>query len=475
MAANSQLGIPWVGWYVILILSLKTMIACRVLVFLCYLFSGFFLYGILKTIQEISVQERLFLSIFFVLFPVNSAKIALCVSHYAISYFLFFLGFFLLAEYFRKKDVYLRILALALLFVSFMSLQSLLVFYLIVIIYIGYMERANVKNVKGFFMRVFKYMDFLVTPLVFWAIKLVFFKPYGAYTGYNAVSWDKLIGAIYKLDEAFELAFLAPLRGAYGVIGPNYLVIIIATLLISAILYKGWSINREQEGMADFWFLLFGVFAFVTGVFGYLAVDRVPVYWDWNSRFQMLVPLGAGFIIVYLGRIFLTSKARVLLYSLLVVLFIYANYTVYMKFQQDWFKQLSIVENLKKEEIMKNNTTFLFTDRAPKFNANDRQYRFYEYTGLMKLAFGNETRFGSANQQDFIPEALTHFITQGQFNCRDYKITKPQYQVYIDWSGWSGYNLTDLETIELVWLKFTKPNEFAEKIQKFMVLDIVKL
>lgn len=467
----SQVGLPWLSQYYVKMLSLNSMIVCRVVVFTSYLLAALLLYGVLQKIKEISNRERLLITLFFALFPVNFARITLITSQFTISYLLFFLGLFLLSQYFTRKETLMRISALLFLFLSFFSLPSLLVFYVIVILFIAYMESRNIKTITGFLRFPLRYFDFLAVPFVFWVIKNVFFKPYGLYAGHNEVISANLLSAICKLNGVFGTSFIAPLQEAFQYINANYLTIILSALLLSVFAYKAYFAKQDNSESNDFSFLLFGLLAFVLSVYGYLVVDKVPTSLEWYSRFQILVPLGASFIIVYLVRIFFNDKARALVYSTIIVLFICANSLGYLSYQKDWFKQLSLVENFKNSEIVKNNSAFIFNDKTLILNARHRTYYFYEYTGLMKSAFNNERRFGTVNRSDF-DVAAERYVRLGQYNCREFNMQKPQYEVIIDHGT---YLLGYANTIKLMFLKFIRPAEFREKIGNIVKLNYVKL
>lgn len=469
-----QYGNPWLGWYHNFAFLFDNILLSRFMIFCCYLFAAFCLYGALKTIKEISSKEKLLITLFFALFPVNFVRVLFCLVHYATSYFLFFLGFFLLSRYFIKRNIFLRISALLCLFLSFFSLQSLLVFYVVIILFIIYMEHACIKTTTCLLSLSIKYIDFIVAPVVFWSLRNIFFKPYGLYEAYNVVNPVNLFKSIYYIPVTFITSFITPLDQAFQFLYSNPAMIIIFTLLISRLVHKKYFSMPEKAGVNDVWLLGFGVLAFAFGAYGYLAVNKIPASCDaWSGRYQMLIPLGASFIIVYLVRIFFNNgKARILAYSLLIVLFVYANFTGYLKYQQDWFKELSLIENFRESEILKNNASFTFNDKTVSLNARNRIYGWSEYAALMKHAFGDERRFGAGYlREDFFKDIET-IIPQGQYNIREYKMQKPQYEVTIDYGE---YRPTNKGIIGLMWLRFAKPDLFENRIRNLIKLQYKKL
>ena len=131
------------------------------------------------------------------------------------------------------------------------------------------------------------------------------------------------------------------------------------------------------------------------------------------------------------------------------------------------------MENFKESEIIKNNCSFLFDDKTTNLNVSNRTYMFFEYTGLMKLVFGNERRFGTSYyQSDFIDEKHKVFIPYGAYSCREYKIQGPQYKVVIDHGE---YQLGNLRALKLILIEFINPAEFKKLIKNIIKLEYAKL
>ncbi len=70
------------------------------------------------------------------------------------------------------------------------------------------------------------------------------------------------------------------------------------------------------------------------------------------------------------------------------------NVKSYGEYWVDWYKALSLVNQFKSSQVIRDHTSFLIRDDAPQFNAKKRWLRFYEYAALMSVAFGDEKRFG---------------------------------------------------------------------------------
>jgi hypothetical protein len=471
MRQMGQVGMPWIGYYNILLSALGGALACRAVVFLGYFFSGLFLYGVLKTIKLIGIRERFFIALFFMLFPVNFSRMAQSTSHYVVCYFLFFMGFFILSRYLMSKKRIMRVLALSSFFFSFFSLPSLVLFYGLVILYIAYARRCDIKTINSFATFALKYLDFLMAPVVYWVLKNIFFRPYGIYAGYNKFNAGDLVAAFSRFIEAFDASFLAPLRETFLFLNAHALGVIIPALLVSLWVGKACFKGENDVKTRDFLALVFGFLIFSVSIYSYLVVNKMPYSGDWHGRFQVLVPLGASLMIVSLVRIIFHRHVRTLVYSLLAVSFIGTNFVGYLDYQKDWFKQLSLIENFKGSAILKNNTSFIFNDKAYKLNARNRTYRSYEYTGLMMTAFGDERRFGTLYRSDF-EGVVEQYIRVSSYHCREFDMRPPQYEVVIDEGP---YHLNVTHTMKLLGLKLVHSPRFEDKVKDIIRLEYVKL
>jgi hypothetical protein len=439
----------------------------RILVFITYFFSSIFLYYILSSISEISQFDRLLIVILFAILPVNSARIALIDAHAALNHFLFWLGFLFLSLYLKERKMVFRIIALIFLFFSFRA-QSLLVFYSIVILYIAYIDlykRISTFSISSTINKIFSYTDFIILPIVFWIIKITWFKPYSLYEGYNKLSLERLYNVPKLLLLSFDTSFIEPLKQSFA--KNSIISMAILGIIIFLLLRNKYSQKADSK---SFMFFYFGWFLFFLAVFPYNVVGQVPRLTDWLSRYQILIPLGVSLILIYGIRLLIPSeRIQKLIYSLIISSFLLTNISFYVDFQKDWYKQASLIENFKTSEIIKGNSSFLFDDKIEKLNATQRAYRFYEYTGLMKYAFGNETRFGDRKQSFSDIDYFTKYLN-AYYNMKDCRIIKPQYIVEIN-----GKEISKKDLIKLKYLELFKTDKYKENIRELTVLKYQKI
>lgn len=483
MTMTSSYGKPLDGYYFTSILSFNTMLAPRLVIFFSFLFSALFLNRILKEISQISDGSRLSIVILFAIFPVNFARIILDLSMYALSYFAFFLGFWLFVNYLKTNNIILRFVSLIVFFLSFTT-ESFLVFYAVsFLLFILYKEKNSIRTAGDLMVRLSRYADFLVIVPAFWIMKTVFLKQSGIYATYNHITFGSIISSPLRSIGVFNESFIGVMNSAFGIFFSNISLSVIFGFAVLVFLSKT-ALAEMGSGKHDIKLFFLGIILFFTAVFPYLAVEHIPRFSDWDSRNQLLLPLGASFVLYYGLKLFCNrlkwgSEARLFSYALIIVLFISLNFSVYLDYQKDWFKQLSLVENFRSSRIMKDNSTFIFDDQAADMNALGRYYRFYEYTGLMKLAFNDETRFGIGLDAYNKMEWSRYFIDNRSLidlpecNITAYRPKDPDFRVVIKPGS------TDLsgmhKVLRVLYYKIFEPTKFKEAIAGIVKLEYVKL
>ncbi|KAB2933639.1 MAG: hypothetical protein F9K24_07295 [Leptonema illini] len=462
----TQAGAPWVGFLHGVMQSLPfNVFSYRILVFLSYMGAALLLNLILKDVQELRSASRLAIVILFSVLPVNSARIAMINGPAVLFYLLFFVGFWLFSVYLKRRLFVLRIASLVAFFVSF-TLNSLLVFYLLVPLFLYYRERKNLKSLRLMLVAGLKFADFFLLPILFYLIALIVFPPHGVYAGYNFVSPDpmNLLHGVVTLLLSFVNFFIFDVNTLLSQLS-------LFVLLIAYILVRRCRLPQGGQQWYLRWFIGFGLLAFFLAVFPYCMVGKLPQSVDWDSRHQILMPLGASFVlfftIVFLGRKVGWNQHFALV--LLVTISVFSSWRSYIGFELDWFKQVAIAEHFKNHPVVKERSTFIVKDELVSLNANGRQYRFYEYTGLMKQAFGDQKRFAislwefSGSVEDFAT------MLDESYNLKDYKATEPEALILIRQGGkpLKGSNL-----LRLKYYEFFLPEKFREVVKQGVRIDV---
>ena len=471
-----QAGKPLSGYFWVLLLAFKNLLLCRLAVFFSFLFSGLLLNGILKNIKEIDKGERLLIVLISTLYPVNFFRLSLGTADYAFCNFLFFFGFWMLTRYLKTRSLYYRIGSLAMFFCSFFT-HSLLCFYAVVLLYLLYAQHVAALTNKERLNVIGRFLDFAVLPGIFWCLKLTLLKQSGIYENYNKLSLGLIPHLPLPLLTSFYYNIYAVLDYSLKIFSHNYTGILLLSIAIFFMLSAKQDIAVKAD-RRDLRFFLLGILVFLCGLFPYLLLGYTPLLGDYQSRHQLLVPLGAGFILFYGCKIFfarlgLGRQKQVFCYSFITALFVVVNFFAYLDFQRDWFKQLAIVEEFRSSEVIKGHTTFLFDDRTAGLNAHSRVYRYYEYNALFNYALGDETRFGE-NLDPFrgMPWYQT-YIKDPTYLFRDYKPKEPEYKVIITPGA---YTLEKFPELMRLWYRSYFDREtYRKSLLKVLRFEYVKL
>jgi hypothetical protein len=515
----SQYGMTYVGYIYAFLLSFPHSITLfRAIVFLAFLLAALLLYSVLKSIKEIDRTSRFILVVLFAVFPVYSARLILVCLFGAIVYFIFFLSLWLTSKYLAKKNPLLRVLALAGFFASF-TVNSLLFFYVLVILYIVYKENClsrfppEIHRVLAVLLR---YIDFVALPLFFWGVRSLFFTPHGGFEHYNDITLGTLAMIPFYLVYSFYSSFVQVLARPTILLlstPPLYIlstiILAIICLIALCVIIEAMPLSRSrfsqivqiglkyQKAISRHltqWYrpaetqtertalklFIAGLLFFGVGVFPYLAVSKMPELSDWNSRHQLLVPLGASFMLFYgfkiaSDRIIKSSFVKVFLISVIIALFVMCNVVNYLDYQRDWYKEVSLIDNFKKSEEIKNHTTFLFDDKTSSLNANNRVYRFTEYSTMLQYGSGEQSRFGSDvssfNSSRTVVQEYYNSGSLAYLGLKDYKPTEPDYTVIV---GYGSYPMTYVDTIKLMYYEKFNTDKFSSTVDNIVTLKLVK-
>jgi hypothetical protein len=388
----------WIGHMHIALLSIGPW-AYRILTLLLMFLSGVLLWKVLERQMWIRVEARFAIVLLFLVLPFNWARVALIDFPYTLCYFSFFLGWYLIARN--------RWLALCFFLISF-NTNSLLVFYLLPIADWYFRENDAVHSSSLAKWGRYK-LDFLALPFVYWAIKQIYFRPYGMYAGYNEhfslrglISTPRFMATdLVQLQVDFCLfAFLA----------------VACMFVLPRFTSVGSSQNQKR-------LLIAGCVALACALFPYCLLRLAPTFFEWGSRHQLLMPLGASVLCVW-AQSYLKPDARYIGLAVITGVSLAIHLQVYSELADDWRKQQEIISLLSHSAPVRDADLVIFQDRTQ--NARKRSFRFYEWNGLLKQAFRDERRFALAPDQingyangDFDKDFNSAFNAQEHIRAND--------------------------------------------------------
>jgi hypothetical protein len=371
--------VGWTGYLHLGLLHLGPW-SYKILTFILMLASGLLLDVILNRNGVLGRESRFLVVLLFLVLPFNLARVALIDFPYTLCHFLFFLAWYAIDRH--------RIAALLLFFLSF-NTNSLLVFYSLPILDLMY-RHGHFRTLREMLLFLPAKVDFIVLPFLYFAIKSIYFVPYGFYEGYRQ---GFNVNYIYPamLGQFREVATIR--------INPGLLLLLVPMVFLF-VKRKG-EIIRKLENVAPvskLYLLLLGMLAFFLAGLPYWVLGYEPTFLEWTSRHQLLMPLGAA-LIIFSILTSLRAVASDLLISVVIAGSLSFGIEAYYRFLVDWHKQLAIIEFAESSDIVRGASVIIVRDSAEELNAIARTYRFYEWNGLFERAYGDQKRFG-INLQD---------------------------------------------------------------------------
>lgn len=460
----AELGMPWAGYFHAAILSMPLPgLVGHLLVFAVYLVSTLLLHAVLGRITVLSRLDALVAALTFALLPVNYARIALIDLPYGLSLLAFLAATWLLVRFVEDGGLVRRLAALALFVGSFFT-ASLLILYVVPMALAAWIAwRSGRRSIPALLLR---HADFIVLPVAYWVLKAALFPASGVYEGYNALSVRGMTQVPKALLSIPWQVLVEPLGRAVVVAG----VVGVVVGALAAV----WLLRRSRIAEAGPFvpapvLALVGVAVLVLGVFAYLAVGRAPEVWDWSSRHQLLVPLGAGLLAAGAAR-GLRSAGPVgatfgLAVGLLLGISAVADARTLIAYQLDWFKQTALIEAARTLPEMRTARHIRVVDEAIELDALRRHYRFYEYNALFSQALGGTSRLASSAANEPGEEEIGLFIPRPAYHMEQYVPSPVDLELRITPGDVAG---GALPALRLLLLEATGSPQFAEEASRLI-------
>lgn len=265
-------------------------------------------------------------------------------------------------------------------------MESLLVFYVLPMLDY-YLRENRSKRPSALIVWAVRKADFVVVPFAWFVLKHRFFKPFGIHQGYNEAFGGRspLRALVWEAADFLSVST------------PVFLLLVAIIAAVIGIRRFGVNVHALAARVMRNRYLLIGVSALVAGLVPYWVVGKVPGFSDWNSRHQILMPLGAAFL--FLGCLACTEeRSKTVLLATCVGVFLTLNWSNYTSLFFDWRKQRSIVDFLRHSKDVASANLLVFEDKTP--NALSRVYRFYEWNGLTKFAYAGRSDMFSVSSDE---------------------------------------------------------------------------
>lgn len=384
-----QAGTPfgWGGYFHALLLTIGPW-AYRLWTLIAYFIAGVLLVNILERRGGVWGSYSIVIATIFMIFPLNSARVAGINVPYATCYLAFFLAWYLLKE--RKNLA-------AILFLFSFNTNSLLVFYVLPI-YDFIFSNQGARHVE-ITKRIRENWILIALPFFYFIIKQYFFKPYGFYENYNSnFDISNINYAIsLQIKELYEILRLS----STFLMNASFAIVLSIIILLVLNKNKAWQYLPMKAFRASTMLTLMisGVAALMLAGFPYWIVGHPQRFYNWDSRHQLLMPFGIGIFLAGLMGLLAKRFQKAFLCMLLAFCMI-LNARSYYSYYLDWNKQKEIIRIISNQPIIRDGRIIVFEDHTGLPNANGRSNSYYEWNGMLKYVYKDERRYG-INQRDW--------------------------------------------------------------------------
>ncbi len=455
----------------------------RILTFLMYLASMFFLYGILRNWIHLSPKATFWISAIYAVIPADDMRIMRGAFPYSLGVFLFMAGMYLMSVLLEKGKVERRYRALewVLFLGAFCALNSTLFFYGIVLLMILFKERSLKKLFVG-------YADFIMLPVFFYIAKNVFFPVYGYFCDYNMVTVGGIIPALGNTIIADGLMIrrlitnLIEINAKWIAIPillsvATFVVLnrkIIGEVLLSCI--KNQDLNRGLDPDSNspikdsIIVLMLGIIILSAALFPYIVVRGS---YDirtrgLDGRDASLVAFGAAMIIY--SVVILVFRLRLSLYMFIFIILCGAGYfnVYYLNYQRDHYYQLGFQYHLRQNYDLLYDAYRVVVH--PNFDYGDvHQNERALLNGNAVMVFGDKTRYYAYSVEDAMSDEHIQFQkVYPWWNVEDFDLNNRGLDAILEYSAYISY----VDTVKMKWYEFTnieKLNEYLNKDTKMEV------
>ncbi len=329
------------------------------LTFVLFFASGLFLYSILKQTSLFIDQDLKFVVLIFMIVPVNHARISAIIFQYTTSYFLFFLGWFLLVQY---KPIKIFVLACVTLFLSFKT-HSFLFFYLLPFIHFYWQNNIQIGQLTTLHRKHVQLFAIVLLPISYLLLRDLFWPPSEEWASYQRPG---MVGLVRWLP--FSIPFLLGL------------------LLVS------WNLKFKKNTTKGFFYLWIGSGITALALLPYFLIGYFRPYAsiialraDWGTRNQILMPLGLALCVVGVNSV-LRLYFKNVIFTLTTIISLIFNTYFGSNYFLDSLKKDQVVELFSVQPALENKIEVVIVDLTKRFNGRGSTYRDSEWTGLLKIA-----------------------------------------------------------------------------------------
>jgi len=338
-------------------------------------------------------------------YPGVKTYVTFIAANYVLYLALFLLAVFLATTPDRNSRAIPHVLrgVAALLFLLSFNMNSLLVFHygFVALLAVWWWKSRRSADLTWL-------LVYASLPLLYWITKQSFFPRHAEFAAYNQFQHSPVTVASAVIR--FAIAVYGELQDVLRELWAQPLLVLLTVGLICLVGRRLESkypnllrCSSRPERSVIFGILLLGL-----GAFPYVVVGLAPAD-AWSSRHEMLVGLPLAIIVLGVTGVVekerrgMLSLASLSVLGLIVVGFTLTTVHTYIGWQARWVKDRSIMLNLSRMPELRKVSVFWIDDESGIGPA--QVYDFYEWSGMFKAAWGEETHIGF-DRRAYGPDAL---------------------------------------------------------------------
>ncbi len=451
----------------------------RKLIFFLFFFASVLFFIILRNISWFEQKEALYLGIMFAILPVNDCRVLLCTVVYTVGYISFLIGCSLLLYWIKhqRESWFLRIIILFFFGYSFI-LNSILVYYGIILMALLYVEYTRRGRIFSAIRSLYKYLDFILLPIVFFMGKQILFPTYGRYTEYNVVSLSSVLTTLKNILPLTFYQLIAEWKTIFESVLPHGFVnSCTLCLCLGGVVLLYWRLIKIGS-IGIFWRyenryfyiqkLGLGGLLFMLGLFPYIVI-RGGIVGTVGTPSRDTILLAPGIVLILYSIVKLVLEDKFISRGLFCIFCLFCVITCnlhYMAYQMDEYWQEALIHELGTNEGIREAENILFLTR-PAYNSGSAAITFYSLNGNASVAYGDESRFfmnGYIDLNRYLKDKKNKsiWVDSGGYGMNDYDPSNDQLDGIAVFNCKIGYK----ECIRLKLLEISNPTEYWENINQ---------
>ncbi len=430
----------------------------KIVIWIALACSTLLVYAIFTKLKIFSRSETLFGVAIFCAYPAYRVQVELILMPVSLAYALFLFGIYLVIRIPEFSGHNRTACVIAAAFISSLSAQvpPFVLFYLIHAPILVWATRRRHFASPATFVEL---ALVLIVPLLSYALKVILWPPHGLYSGYNFVNAPQ--SPVAFIAEFVSTGVLAQFGAASKAISTQPVVALALVIFAGAALKRSHRLSfmPPRQRAVSVVLVLYAVGLLGVAIAPFFLVGKMMTFNGWDSRHGILLALPVAIGLIAIGRMLtqmLGNKHGQ--FAPALALFLFAGFIIttwqnYVEWQVRWIKDQSIAVNLRAApRVLLDQASYIYVED------NDlvlgQKYFFYEYSGLFKMAFGQEKWLGNTAAELTDLRRVAENFPIRRYLLRDFTPTGCSAFLRIKFPGIQGSRLSvALKYQQLRWLR----------------------